>query len=179
MIDAEWVEVGTPFRASDGWDAVRERLGALERLPSKHAVYVVRVQRPFSIFYPKRPSPLLYIGEGNPKRRFYDHMRNWVVDLAHDLPNLTIQMKYADIEQSRKGRNRHKDVEADLLVEFVRHYGAIPLLNRKTQNTEKSHKYSKGFFRVIHPGRGRGYRWALSPLRSNSHYIREYEIVEQ
>ena len=44
------------------------------------AVYVIRTNGNFAINYPKKPSPTLYIGEGDFKQRITQH-RNWLKKL--------------------------------------------------------------------------------------------------
>ena len=103
--------------------------------------------------------------------RLRDHMKKWIFPLAPALPNLRLEFNYARIVVRGKGSNSaYKDVEADLLDYFNDTFGASPLANSQFENHSREHSYVDGFFKVLHPGSGPGYKWALSPLRSNNVY---------
>lgn len=176
-ITSEWQKLGSPTNASDGWKPIKNLLANLDSNLPKKGVYVIRMCRPFSINYPKRPSPVLYIGEGQIKKRLTEHLKSWVIDLAADMPNLRIEIRTTE-PKIRNNNAAHKDVEADLLWKFCELYGALPLLNRQNEYHERLHIYRKGFFNVLNPGSGKGYKWALLPVASNNNYIRPVEVEE-
>ena len=70
----------------------------------------------------------------------------------------------------RNNYNAYREVEADMLHEFYNSYGALPIFNRQFEYHEREHVYEKGFFNVLNPGSGKGFKWALTPLASNFCY---------
>ncbi|MCF7698475.1 hypothetical protein [Loktanella sp. M215] len=176
-IASEWMSLGSSITASDGWATVKAHLKAVDEQLPNEGVYVIRTVRPFSIAYPKKPSPVLYIGEGNTKLRLRKHLKTWVVDLAKDFPSLKIEIRYTR-PVTKKNKARHRDVEADLLWRFCKDYGALPLLNKQNEYHDRIHTYASGFMNILNPGSGRGFKWALMPISSNHNYIRKVDVED-
>lgn len=168
-IGNNWRKFKAPVSAAVSWKEMKIWLAEVEEELHDRSVYVIRTDRPFSIVYKKKSSPVLYIGEGNFKARFRDHMKRWISDLSTHLPLLRIDVRYQPI-RIKNNLVGHREVEADLLWEFASRYGSSPLFNRQFENSYKIHKYSQGFFNVLHPGSGKGYHWGLTPLASNLNY---------
>ncbi|HDZ75617.1 MAG TPA: hypothetical protein ENH55_23195 [Aurantimonas coralicida] len=170
-IPANWQKFRAPVTAADGWKNMKIWLADFEsNLPSK-SVYVIRTNRPFSINYRNKASPVLYIGEGNFQKRFRSHMKRWISDLSTHFPNLEIDVRFQPIKV-RNNPAAYKEVEADLIWSFAERYGSTPMFNSQFEYHEKVHIYENGFFNVLHPGSGKGYHWGLTPLASNMNYPR-------
>ena len=135
------------------------------------AVYVIRVCRPFSFSYGNRHSPVAYIGKGQAQKRITAHLKSWIPELARKIPDLKIRIYYCE-PRARYHGPVDKGVEADLIEKFEERYGSLPLRNRKHESDEYERTYAQSELHVLHPGKGTGYHWALSPLPS-SHFYRE------
>lgn len=168
-VSTEWKSFRTSLDATDGREQLNLWLRELRESLSDKSVYVIRTVRPFSIAYEKKSSPVLYIGEGNVGDRVRSHMKKWIADLGKHIPQLGIEVRYC--RPIAKGiKNVHRDAEADLLWRFWELYGTSPLFNRQYEYHDRNHTYDANFFKVLTPGSGRGYHWALRPLASNFSY---------
>ncbi|WP_156679741.1 hypothetical protein [Sphingomonas profundi] len=61
-------------------------------------------------------------------------------------------------------------VEADLIAKFIEAFGTRPLRNRNTPTDAYERIYSAKELHVLHPGKGGGFHWALTPLPSPHFY---------
>jgi hypothetical protein len=95
------------------------------------AVYIIRTCGNFAIDYPKKPSPTLYIGEGNFKQRLMQH-KNWLSELRELVGSFPFEIAL-DIPRARNNVYLYKDMEADLLHEFKSIYGLAPFLNKQME----------------------------------------------
>jgi len=91
---ANWQKFSAPIQACEGWKEMKEWLEDLEEDLPDQSVYVIRTVRPFSMNYPRKASPVLYIGEGEFQKRFRMHMKNWLIELSDALPNLQIDVRF-------------------------------------------------------------------------------------
>lgn len=140
-------------------------------------VYVVRSNSSFTIRYPKKNSPTLYIGQGNFKDRLTQH-RNWLkelIELVGEFPFLIAVC----IPRVRNNTSAYRDLEAALIIEFKSEYGYLPLMNKRMQNRLCDYKYvpEQEFRSVLLIGKGVRYDWALEPMPSNRFYDAYYKTA--
>lgn len=139
--------------------------GAKAALFSK-AVYVIRLQSPFSISYPNRHTPTIYIGEGNILDRLNSH-RTWATrmqDLGYPFP-LEVACCFPRVQ---KNVSAYKVFEAHLLNVFYDRYGSLPLKNSINEHMAYAHEYDRVATKgVLGPGSGTKHNWAIRPLPSN------------
>ncbi|WP_156025766.1 hypothetical protein [Sulfitobacter sp. 20_GPM-1509m] len=173
LIRSQWRKL-EPVSVSQTDRAIREWLKDLDETEIERGVYVIRFARPYSVNYPNRPSPVLYIGEGDTLKRLQGHLKNWLRDLSKTMPGVWID---ARVTQPRVQRNAeaYKEVEADLLSYFCEVYGAMPLFNKNKEYFGTSNQYTRTFLNVLNPGSGKGYKWAISPLRSNERQLKMFK----
>ncbi len=164
-----WQKFQAPVSTAVNWSEMKLWLVGIEEALPDRAVYVIRTKRPFAISYPKKPSPVLYIGEGNLQQRFRNYMRKWIVGMGRHLPGLELDVRFQQVVV-RNNAKAHREVEADLLYEFGRAHGVTPLFNKQYEANEKVHNYGAEFFDVLRPGRGPGFHWGLLPLATNASY---------
>jgi hypothetical protein len=139
-------------------------------LLSDRAVYIIRTVRPFAFAYGDRYSPVAYIGKGQAQQRLSSHLKSWIPHLSSKIPDLKIKVFFCHPTVRRLG-TICEGVEADLIRTFIDHYGRRPLRNRNTPSHPGQRLYSPSQLHVLHPGKGSGFHWALTPLRS-SHFYR-------
>ena len=144
----------------------------------ERAVYVIRTAGNFAIDYPTKPSPTLYIGEGNFKQRIMQH-KNWLKELRNIVGEFPFEIALA-IPRARNNWYVYQDTEADLLHVFKSIYGAAPFLNKQMEfpNCEHTYEPYKEFIRPLQIGRGKRIPWALRPLPSNSQYDNFWKTAE-
>lgn len=135
------------------------------------AVYVIRTKNKFAIDYPIKPSPALYIGEGNFKSRISSHKKRWLGELITLVGEFPIEIAIS-IPRAKNNTYVYKDVEADLLWEFKAIHGMAPFFNKQNEFSKKEHEYInyEEYKKPLEIGKGRKIPWALRPLRSNKHY---------
>jgi hypothetical protein len=165
-VKIEWFWI--TFDPNETRKLIKQRLnaeGAESQLWPK-AVYVIRLQAPFSIAYPKRHTPVLYIGEGAILSRLIAH-RKWakrMQKLGYPFP-LEVAVCFPRVQNNE---NAYKAFEAHLLNVFSVRYGSLPLKNSINENMAFDHGYgriaTKG---VLGPGSGAKHKWAIRPLPSN------------
>ena len=142
-----------------------EAKGANARLFSK-AVYVIRLKSPFSINYPDRHTPVLYIGEGSVLSRLVSH-RIWAKRLQNlGYPfGLEVAVCFPLVRNSPVA---YKNFEAHLLKVFFRRYGSLPLKNSIKETMAIDHQYNRvATSGILGPGSGTRHKWAIQPLPSN------------
>lgn len=147
-------------------DASPEIIRALQ---SRNAVYVIRTARPFSFAYEKAHSPVIYIGKGQAKTRLTSHLRTWLLALTEKIPSMKIEVSVCSPRAPWHGQVC-EEVEADLIYLFEQQFGTVPVRNRRREYAKYPHTYERAGLAVLRPGRGRGYVWGLTPLRSSPLY---------
>lgn len=171
-VKLEWKSIEFPGKGIASWRSLKKAVDLDEHpvLFSDRAVYVIRVCRPFAFNYGDRYSPVAYIGKGQAQKRITSHLKTWIPHLSAKIPDLRIKIFYCEPRARRVG-TICEGVEADLIANFIQHYGRRPLRNRNTPSDPHERIYSSSELHVLHPGKGKGFHWALSPLPS-SHFYR-------
>ncbi len=171
-VNLDWDSI--EFRAAGvtGWRSLNKVVDLEEKvgLLSERAVYVIRISRPFAFNYPEGYSPVAYIGKGRAQQRLTSHLKSWIPQLAAKIPDLKIKIYFCEPKVRRHG-TICEGVEADLIETFVDHYGRRPLRNRNTPTHAYERSYVSEQLHVLHPGKGSGFHWGLTPLPS-SHFYR-------
>ena len=103
-------------------------------------VYVIRLNGVFLIDYPKKPSPVLYIGEGNFKDRLACH-KNWLGTLEELVQDYSFEIGVA-IPRVRNNQEAYKDCEAELIKKFKLIHGSIPMFNKQGETRKNDYIYS-------------------------------------
>lgn len=171
-VNLDWESVEFLAAKVPGWRALKREIDIDDHpgLLSDRAVYVIRISRPFAFDYGKRHSPVAYIGKGQAQARLTSHLKSWIPHLASKIPGLKIKIYFCEPRVTRLGRIC-EGVEADLIKQFIDTYGRRPLRNRNTPTKPGKRTYSTEQLKVLHPGKGGGFHWALKPLPS-SHFYR-------
>lgn len=136
----------------------------------KRSVYILRLNGPFAIEYPKGNTSVLYIGEGNFKSRLNTHVKEWLCDLEEIVQHfgLTIGVTTPRV---RGNAVVYKDVEAILLQSFGELYGTAPLNNKQFEFSKITHTYNqKDIDSVLKIGRGIKHKWSIKPMKANKFY---------
>jgi hypothetical protein len=135
------------------------------------AVYVIRTKNKFAIDYPLKPSPTLYIGEGNFKNRINSHKKRWLSDLIALVGDFPIEIAIS-IPRAKNNAYLYKDVEADLILEFKSLHGMVPFFNKQNEFSKRQHEYINydEFKKPLEIGKGKKIPWALRPLKSNKNF---------
>ncbi|MGV0958537.1 MAG: hypothetical protein ACOYB1_01780 [Limnohabitans sp.] len=132
----------------------------------KKSVYVIRLRSPFSVSYPQRHTPTLYIGEGNILSRLNAH-RKWInrlQKLGYPFP-IEVACCFPRVNGNAAA---HKVFEAHLLNVFFNRYGSLPLKNSNNQTKVYAHQYERtATSGILGPGSGNKHNWAISPLPAN------------
>jgi hypothetical protein len=139
----------------------------------KQCVYVIRVAGDVAIRYPKRFSPVVYVGEGNAYGRLYGHT-GWLTSLVLAVPQVSIQVHIAEVVR-RNRPNLYKAIEADLLKWFADRHGSLPWFNRQWEwKHQGQFEYTPDAWRSLakRVGQGSGNRflWAIQPTKNNDQY---------
>mgnify|MGYP003377418736 CR=1 FL=1 len=133
------------------------------------SVYVIRLSGPFLINYPKKPSPVLYIGKGHLRNRLSSH-RTWIQNFYNHLKEAQFEVRYC-LPRVRNNLGIEKEVEAHLIHRFIGRYGMLPINNKVLSNTKTNirHQFTpaNSLEMAISIGSGNKPHWAVSPLRSN------------
>lgn len=171
-VNLDWESI--EFRGSEvpSWRALKKAVDLDEHdgLLSERAVYVIRISRPFAFQYKKGHSPVAYIGKGRAQQRLTSHLKSWIPHLSRKIPDLMIKIHFCEPRVRRLG-TICEGVEADLIQRFIERYGQRPMRNRNTPTKAGERIYAKDQLHVLHPGKGSGYHWGLTPLPS-SHFYR-------
>lgn len=167
----DWSSIEFPGGSVTSWRALKKVVSLDEHpnLFSDRAVYVIRVCRPFTFNYGGLYSPVVYIGKGQAQKRITSHLVTWIPSLSAKIIDLKIKIYYCEPRVRYHG-TICEGVEADLIAKFIEHYGRRPLRNRNTPTDPHERIYSTSELHVLHPGKGKGYHWALSPLPSSGFY---------
>jgi len=170
-IQVNWYYVNWDVKNKWGKDIVPQLTAhKITESQLERAVYVIRTNGNFAIDYPKKPSPTLYIGEGNFKQRLMQH-KNWLKELRELVGDFPFEIALA-IPLARHNKYMYKDMEADLLHEFKYAYGAAPFMNKQLEYHSRNHVYEpyQEFVRPLQIGKGKRIPWAIKPLPSNTQY---------
>lgn len=171
-VKLQWTRLTFKAHGVSGWKGFKQETHIKENsvLLSDRAVYVIRVQRPFSFTYGEKHSPVAYIGKGQFQNRITSHLKSWIGHLSRRFPELKVDIYFCEPRVRHHG-TICEGVEADLIARFVKHYGDRPLRNRNTPTDPYDRAYASEDLKILHPGRGGGWEWELSPLPS-SHFYR-------
>ena len=171
-VKLDWKAIEFAGRGVTSWRSLKKLVSLNDhpKLFSERAVYIIRVCRPFAFDYGDRYSPVAYIGKGQAQKRITSHLKTWIPHLSTKIPDLKVKIYYCEPRVRHHG-TICEGVEADLIAKFIEHYGRRPLRNRNTPTDPHERIYSPAELHVLHPGKGKGYHWALSPLPS-SHFYR-------
>lgn len=171
QVKLDWSSVEFLAAEVTSWTALKKAvdLEANAGLLSQRAVYVIRISRPFAFLYGDFYSPVAYIGKGQAQQRLTSHLKSWIPQLAKKIPDLKIKIYFCEPRVRRLGRIC-EGVEADLIAEFCEVYGQRPLRNRNSPSHRHEFVYAKEDLNVLHPGKGSGYHWGLTPLPSCHFY---------
>jgi hypothetical protein len=130
------------------------------------AVYVIRLKSPFSINYPTRHTPVLYIGEGRVLSRLVSH-RKWALRIQSLGYPFGLEVAVC-FPRVKKNTGAYKTFEAHLLKVFSDRYGSLPLKNSINETMAFAHQYSRvATSGILGPGSGTRHMWAIQPLPSN------------
>ncbi|MCA0311583.1 MAG: hypothetical protein LCH72_13045 [Proteobacteria bacterium] len=168
-VDIQWFWL--TLHPDETWKSVEAKLIESEADLNKisKSVYVIRAADSFAIKYPRKYSPVLYIGEGGFKQRITSH-RKWlaaIYEIAGEFP-LEVAICFPRV---RNNTIAHREFEAHLLSKFLKQYGSLPLRNKINENAQYNHTYQRqATSEVLGPGKGKKYKWALEPLKANPFY---------
>lgn len=140
-----------------------------ERSLSKvtQGLYVITLSDNLSIDYNGRPSKVLYIGRGKIRERIQCHLKMWLRYLSDSLQDIALDIWMAEVRVNGN-KNAYKEVEADLLNDFLNKFGCHPLQNEKAgDNHEKLHDYCKGWNKPLHNLSNIQDGWSIKPLNNN------------
>lgn len=179
IVNLAWSKITIEAAKVRGWKDLKRSVGAEKLAPllSDHAVYVIRIMRPFSFLYQtdehEGHSPVVYIGKGQFQQRITNHLKSWIPHLGKSIPGLQVEILFCEPRKRRLG-TICEHVEADLLKEFYDYFGTLPLRNRRTEPLRGVHEYDRSQINAaIMPGRGKGFHWAIKPLPSSYFYREE------
>ncbi|RQO82355.1 hypothetical protein [Acidovorax sp. FJL06] len=130
------------------------------------AVYVIRMRPPFAINYPKRYTPVLYIGEGDLLSRLLSH-RKWAIRMQEMGFRFPLEVAIC-CPRVRNSPDAYRVFEAHLLNVFYERYGSLPLKNSIHEYKAYDHQYERIATNIVlGPGSGNRHLWAIQPLPSN------------
>ncbi len=132
-----------------------------------YSVYVLRLAGKFSFDYKnERHTPVVYIGEGKFRGRINSH-RKWLKKLHALISETPLEVKFC-FPRGPDDVARHRELEAVLLAEFKRKFGALPLQNKQHERVISSIIFQERTLgQVLGPGSGKEFLWALRPLKAN------------
>lgn len=150
------------------------RTGWPELRRDGQCVYVVRITGDVAIHYPRRHSPVIYIGEGKAYSRVSEHAGKWLVDLVSAIPQVGVSIRIAEARR-RNREDFYKDVEADLLRIFRERFGTLPWFNRQGERSREGRlEYDEDAMRELRTqlgvGKGNTVRWAIRPTKNHDRY---------
>jgi hypothetical protein len=137
------------------------------------SVYSIRVVGEVAIAYGETHSPVVYIGEGNAFNRLSQHS-NWMTPLLLNIPQLGIEVHVVETKR-RNNTSLYMHIEADLIDWFAQRYGTVPWFNRQRERS-KAGEYDydsearNALRKMILPGIGKKYLWAIRPTDTNEDY---------
>lgn len=163
-IEWKWIKL----HPDDTWAVIEAKLSSSDVDPKKlgRSVYVIRAADSFAIKYPIKYSPTLYIGEGRFKQRITSH-RKWLSAIHELTGEFDLEVAIC-VPRVRHNDQAYKEFEAHLLNIFLKRYGSLPLRNKNNERTRFGHTYERvATTEVLGPGKGKKYKWALEPLKTN------------
>ena len=140
----------------------------------KRCVYVIRMKGDFVIAYPRRRSPVLYIGRGSALGRLSSHLRRWLHQIDGFGKDVRIEIRVCRTRRKNL-TDMFKYVEADLIDWFAEKYGVIPFFNSRRETayedcvdyTDADEAQMKAALGV---GKGKRPLWAIAPAPANKNY---------
>jgi hypothetical protein len=161
------------WQPGDTWNKVvlpRLKKTKIEESKLHKSVYVIRLNGEYAIDYPKKESPVLYIGEGNFNSRLSKH-KGWISELKTLVGDFSFEICIAT-PRVRKSEYAYRDCEAALLDRFGNVYGSAPLWNKQYETRTCPHyEYSaKKMDEALGKRSGSRYLWAVKPMRSSAFY---------
>jgi|GEM_PF-6100758 len=147
-VDFTWYNYKIDLR--DNLTEKRKRLSSKEAiggLEDKRAVYIITINEPFCISYPRRPSNILYIGRGAVWNRLNQGHSKWMEKLQKGL-GLTFSIHFGS-PRVQKTTDAYKHVEGDLIRIFIRDFGDFPLINRQSALETKAYDYSDAVLDIL------------------------------
>jgi hypothetical protein len=165
-VDWEWFE----FKPPALWLNVKRAAAKRTKLKIStlnRCVYVVRISHTYCIEYRLRASPTLYIGRGHFRARITKHL-DWINELSEVLRDLEIQVWFFTPRVQRTS-DAYKTVEADLIEEFVKENGSVPMFNTRRPKPLRRYEYRplQKFRHAVIQGKGSKYPWSLRPNSSD------------
>ena len=137
-------------------------------------VYVIRMKGDFVIAYPKRRSPVLYIGRGSALGRLSSHLKRWLHEVDSFGKDVSIEIRVCRTRR-RNFEDLYKYVEADLIARFAKRFGSIPFFNsRRETSFEEWVEYTDTDVALMKAalgvGKGNRPQWAIAPAPANKNY---------
>ena len=170
-IEWHWIDVHPDDTWSKTSTALKEQGTDLSQID--RAVYVIRSAGSFSIKYPKRHSPVLYIGEGDFKQRITSH-RKWLSTLYALVGEFPLEVAVS-LPRVPGNFEAYKNFEAYLLNKFLGIYGTLPLVNKQNETIRyEHHEYDRTATADVFGMRRRHYKWAIQPLPGNRPFYGNY-----
>lgn len=130
-------------------------------------VYVIRTNGLFAIDYPYKPSPVIYIGEGNFQQRLGRH-KGWLGDLEALVRDYSFCIGVA-FPRVPNNVEAYKDCEAALIQKFRDIHGSAPMANSHMEYRRSDYVYDEDVVReALLIGKGVRFKWAIKPMPSAS-----------
>lgn len=125
------------------------------------AIYLIRLSPPFAVRYSETiSSPLIYVGSGSIQKRWASH-RWWFERLAYYLPGARYEVWVSHHPEFRR-------VEADALFLFQQDTKRLPLMNRRTEESQRGDEsgYAADYYSPFVKA-DRRYFWSIEPLQED------------
>jgi hypothetical protein len=151
--------------------SLKEKLSGEFRKNKKRLVYIIRVTGAFAIRYPDRTSATIYIGEGDPANRLHVGHSKWLANLLSAINQFGLRIDVA-LPRRKRTVDFYKCVEADLIEDFFKIHGSLPLFNKQRETKHKGkYQYRKNvkseMSKRLNLGKGTKIKWCLLPWRAN------------
>jgi hypothetical protein len=168
QVKLDWQFVEFPVAEVGTWKDLKSFVSdaAISTLRSRRAVYVIRIKRPFAFAYTNGVSPVAYIGKGNAQQRITSHLKTWIWEIWARIPETKIRIYFCE-PRVRKLGSICEHVEADLIARFRTRFRENPLRNKQIPQIRGKHIYIQKELDVLICGKGKGYHWAITPMRSS------------
>lgn len=178
-IDLTWLDpINLKLKDDDTVEALIDRLKGHIKAANvsklERSVYIIRMSGSFIVAYPRKPSPVVYIGRGDSVNRLAKHLKRWANEVFTWGSDTSIEIRI--VRPKRKGcPDYFKNVEADLLEMFSERFGGLPLINKRYEHQYQGQvDYGPSQLRKLNQaigiGSGNRHKWAIQPLPSNKHY---------
>jgi hypothetical protein len=115
-------------------------------LSDDRTTYVIETLPPFSLAYPLKPSPVVYIGKGVFWNRLSQSHSKWIKAI-HQKLGVRFQASVC-CPRKQKFEIAFEQVEADLIQSFVAKFGTLLLMNSRKEWPKKKWSYDKWSSRV-------------------------------